>query len=47
MNIRMHGATMKLKKKLFYTKWFKYDRDWFVCKQAGYSAGHIWNNLYV
>ena len=29
-----------------YTRWFKYDRDWFVCKQAGYSPGHIWTNLY-
>ena len=29
------------------TRWFKFDRDWFVCKQAGYSPGHIWTTLYV
>jgi len=23
------------------TRWFKYDRDWFVCKQAAVSPGHI------
>ena len=30
-----------------YTRWFKYDRDWFVCKQAGYNPGHIWTTLYM
>jgi len=29
-----------------YTRWFKYDRDWFVCKQAAISPGHIWTTLY-
>ena len=29
------------------TKWFKYDRDWFVCKQAAVSPGHIWTTLYI
>ena len=29
------------------TRWFKYDRDWFVCKQAGYSPGPIWTTLYI
>jgi len=29
------------------TMWFKYDRDWFVCKQAGYIPGHIWTTLYI
>ena len=28
------------------TRWFKYDRDWFVCKQAAVSPGHIWTTLY-
>ena len=30
-----------------YTRWFKYDRDWFVCKQAAISPGHIWTTLYL
>ena len=30
-----------------YTRWFKYDRDWFVCKEAGYSPSHIWTTLYI
>ena len=30
-----------------YTRWFKYDRDWFVCKQAALSPGHIWTTLYM
>jgi hypothetical protein len=25
-----------------YTRWFKYDRDWFVCKSVKISPGHIW-----
>jgi hypothetical protein len=29
------------------TRWFKYDRDWFVCKQAALSPGHIWTTLYT
>jgi len=29
------------------TRWFKYDRDWFVCKQAAVSPGHIWTTLYI
>jgi hypothetical protein len=28
------------------TRWFKYDRDWFVCKQCVISPGHIWTTLY-
>jgi hypothetical protein len=30
-----------------YTGWFKYYRDWFVCKQAAISPGHIWTTLYL
>jgi hypothetical protein len=29
------------------TRWFKYDRDWVVCKQAALSPGHIWTTLYM
>jgi hypothetical protein len=29
------------------TRWFKYDRDWFVCKQAEISPCHIWITLYI
>jgi hypothetical protein len=29
------------------TRWFKYDRDRFVCKQAAISPGHIWTTLYI
>jgi hypothetical protein len=29
-----------------YTRWFKYDRDWFVCKQVTVCPGHIWTTLY-
>jgi hypothetical protein len=32
---------------LSYTRWFKYDRDWFVCKQAALRPGHIWTTLYI
>ena len=32
---------------IFYTRWFKYDRDSFVCKHAAVSPGHIWTNLYL
>jgi len=28
------------------TSWFKYDRDWFVCKSGDISPGHIWTTLY-
>jgi len=28
------------------TRWFKYDWDWFVCKQVAVSPGHIWTTLY-
>ena len=29
------------------TRWFKYDREWFVCKQCVNSAGRIWTTLYL
>jgi len=29
------------------TRWFKYDRDWFVCTFVQISPGHIWTTLYV
>jgi len=29
------------------TGWFKYGRDWFLCKQNGNSAGHISITLYL
>jgi hypothetical protein len=29
------------------TRWFKYDRDWFVCKLIQISPGHIWTTLYI
>jgi len=32
---------------VLYIKWFKYDRDWFVCKSGDISPGHIWTTLYV
>jgi hypothetical protein len=28
------------------TRWFKYDRDWFACKQVTVCPGHIWTTLY-
>jgi len=28
------------------TRWFKYDRDWFVCTFVQISPGHIWTTLY-
>ena len=31
----------------FNTRWFKYDRDWFVCKSGDISSGHIWTTLYL
>jgi hypothetical protein len=31
---------------LFYTRWFKYDRDVFVCKQVTVCPGDIWTTLY-
>jgi hypothetical protein len=30
-----------------HTRWFKYDRDWFACKQAALRPGHIWTTLYI
>jgi hypothetical protein len=33
-----------------YTRWFKYDRDWFVCPDSPDSPdspGHIWTTLYI
>jgi hypothetical protein len=32
---------------VIYTRWFKYDRDLFVCKQCVISPGHIWTTLYI
>jgi hypothetical protein len=32
---------------LSYTRWFKYDRDWLVCKQVTVCPGHIWTTLYL
>jgi hypothetical protein len=32
---------------LRYTRWFKYDRGWFVCKQVTVCPGHIWTTLHV
>jgi len=29
------------------TRWFKYDRDWFVCTFVQISPGHIWTTLYI
>jgi len=29
------------------TRWFKYDRDWFVQTYTQISPGHIWTTLYV
>jgi len=29
------------------TRWFKYDRDWFVQTYAQISPGHIWTTLYL
>jgi hypothetical protein len=29
-----------------YTRWFKYDRDWFVLIYTQISPGHIWITLY-
>jgi len=29
------------------TRWFKYDRDWFVCAFVQISPGHIWTTLYL
>jgi hypothetical protein len=28
------------------TRWFKYDRDWFVQTYTQISPGHIWTTLY-
>ena len=28
------------------TRWFKYDRDWFVQMYTQISPGHIWTTLY-
>jgi hypothetical protein len=28
------------------TRWFKYDRELFVCKQVTVCPGHIWTTLY-
>jgi len=29
------------------TRWFKYDRDWFVQTYTQISPGHIWTTLYI
>jgi hypothetical protein len=29
------------------TRWFKYDREWFMCKQVSVCPGHIWTTLYI
>ena len=44
VSTKLHGVTSH--NIFLYTMWFKYDRDWFVCKQAGYSPGRIWTTLY-
>ena len=37
--------TKKSNHSLQHTRWFKYDRDWFVCKQAGYTSRSYMNHL--
>jgi len=29
------------------TRWFKYDRDWFLCTFVQISPGHMWTTLYL
>jgi hypothetical protein len=41
------NVVKKMQTKLKYTRWFKYDRDWFVCKLDMNCPGHIWTTLYV
>jgi len=41
---------MYIRKMMFswlYTRWFKYDRDWFVRTFVQISPGHIWTTLYI
>ena len=35
------------KKNEIYTRWFKYERDWFVCTFVQISPRHIWTTLYM
>jgi len=45
--LMFNTLNMNLEGLLHYTRWFKYDRDWFVQTYTQISPGHIWTTLYI